>query len=126
MRVLVVDDDAPTRGILDRVLSASRQVDHVAHAATAEEATALAEALVPDVVLLDLLLGGQDGRDLIAALRLAAPDARVVVLTVLAARDAEESSLAAGAHAFRTKSAELYVRLAEEVQELATLTSEDG
>lgn len=111
MRVLVVDDDAPTRDLLDRVLGRSADVQVVGSAATAEEGAALAEALAPDVVLLDLLLGAHDGRDLFGSYRLAAPAAMLVALTGLTAEEAEQPTMAAGADAFHTKSPALFESL---------------
>jgi DNA-binding NarL/FixJ family response regulator len=111
LRIVVVDDDAATRRLLTHVLDSAADTVVVGAAATAEEAAALTEALVPDVVLLDLLLGIQDGRDLLGTLRIAAPDAMLVALTSLPAEEAEAPSLAAGAHVFHTKSPALFRHL---------------
>jgi DNA-binding NarL/FixJ family response regulator len=111
VRIVVVDDDASTRRLLTYVLDGDAGTEVVGSAATAEEAAALTEALVPDVVLLDLLLGVQDGRDLLGSLRIAAPDAMLVALTSLPAEEAEGPSLAAGADVFHTKSQALFERL---------------
>ncbi len=80
MRVLVVDDDEQIRSLLRRVLSVEGyDVDMAGDAAAAAEARA---ANPPDLVLLDVLLPGQDGRDLLAELRQSS-DVPVILLTGL-------------------------------------------
>jgi DNA-binding NarL/FixJ family response regulator len=126
MRIVVVDDDASTRRLLTHVLDGDADAEVVGSAATAEEAAALTEALVPDVVLLDLVLGSQDGRDLLGSLRLAAPDAMLVALTSLPAEEAEAPSLAAGADVFHTKSASLFEHLPAQLRADAAALSVGG
>ncbi len=80
MRVLVVDDDEQIRSLLRRVLSVEGfEVDLAGDAASAAAARA---ANPPDLVLLDVLLPGQDGRDLLAELR-ESSDVPVILLTGL-------------------------------------------
>jgi two-component system response regulator MprA len=80
--ILVVDDDAPIRRMLDRTLSAEGYA--VATAADGGEALASVERSAPDLVVLDVGLPGVDG--LSVSRRLRAKGLAVPVL-LLTARD---------------------------------------
>jgi two-component system response regulator MprA len=80
--ILVVDDDAPIRRMLDRTLSAEGYA--VATAADGGEALASVERSTPDLVVLDVGLPGVDG--LSVSRRLRAKGLAVPVL-LLTARD---------------------------------------
>jgi two-component system response regulator AlgR len=60
LRVLIVDDEAPARDLL-RMLCADQGLTVVGDACTGEDAVALAEALTPDLVLLDIAMPGMGG-----------------------------------------------------------------
>ena len=83
--VLVCDDDASIREVLKTMLEASGY--RVWTAASGEEALEIARARQPDVIVLDLLLPGMDGRETASALRgwEETADIPVVVLSVLSA-----------------------------------------
>lgn len=66
-RVLLVEDEAPLRRLTRRALEAAGY--DVTDAADAEDALAAAEGAVPDLLVSDINLGGDDGLDLAAALR---------------------------------------------------------
>jgi len=80
--VLLVDDHRIFRESLRALLDLHDDVRVVAEAGSGEEAVRLAEAHAPDVVLLDVEMPGQSVLTTLADLRRAAPDARVVVLTM--------------------------------------------
>ncbi len=84
LRVLVVDDHAGIRaGIAGLIDAEAPHMQTVGVAATAAQALAHARELQPDVVVLDVDLGGEDGLALIPALHCIAA-CEVVVLTSLA------------------------------------------
>ncbi len=58
IRLLVVDDHAPTRLQIIEELKSGNLIDVIGEAQTSDEAFQLAEQLLPDVVLLDLHLPG--------------------------------------------------------------------
>ena len=82
IRVLVVDDHAVVRAGLRRVLDAEDDIETVGEAATAERAIFEAIAHKPDVVLMDVVMPGQSGIEVIPALRQSAPESKVLVLSM--------------------------------------------
>ena len=91
IRILLVDDHTLFRRGLSALLSRDPQLRVVGDAADAGEALRRAHELQPDVILLDNHLPGVRGIDSLAALREAAPRARVMMLTV----SEDENDLAA-------------------------------
>jgi DNA-binding response OmpR family regulator len=77
-RVLVVDDEAKIRQIVTEYLK--REGYEVAEAADGEEALRLAERLRPDLVVLDVMMPGLDGIEVLRRLR-AASEVYVIMLT---------------------------------------------
>jgi CheY-like chemotaxis protein len=64
--VLVVDDDRDVRELLAELLS--QEGYHVIMAASAEEALARLDTVIPDLVVSDLMMPGMDGSELLARL----------------------------------------------------------
>src|SRR5690348_330071 len=83
IRVLLVDDHAVVRLGLRALLGAQPQMELVGEASSGAEALALLESVTPDIILLDLVLGDENGIDLMPLLHARAPAARVVLLTAL-------------------------------------------
>src|SRR5262245_38171630 len=90
-RTLIVDDHPLTREALAGLL-AQNGFDVVGQARSGVDAIAQAEALKPDLVLLDLSMPDMDGLTALPRIRDAAPEAEVVVLT---ASEDEHNLLAA-------------------------------
>ncbi len=105
LTVVVVDDDASLRALLTMLLRRSEHLVPVGAAADGKQALALVAETQPDVILLDLLLVGERGTDLIAPLLARAPQAMVAMLTSMPAESEERACLEAGAFAFYEKSA---------------------
>jgi two-component system response regulator AlgR len=61
LRILVVDDEAPARERLRRMLAETEGTEVVGEAGDGGEALARCAALAPDVVLLDIRMPGMDG-----------------------------------------------------------------
>ncbi len=83
MRVLIVDDEAPARSRLRRLLTAVHGVEIVGEAADGEQALMQVQALLPDAVLLDIQMPGISGLDVAASL----PEPRPAVIFVTAFDD---------------------------------------
>jgi PAS domain S-box-containing protein len=103
IRVLVADDTATVRLLLRRTLESSKAFEVVGEAADGAQAVDMAEALQPDIVLLDLSMPVLGGMDAIPRIRRCAPDARVVVLSGYAPDRMGSQAVEVGAAAFLEK-----------------------
>ena len=103
--VLVVEDEPRMRELLQRVL-AGWGFD-AAVARSAEEATKLAEAKRPDVVVLDLNLPGEGGIEWFRRLRETHPKVQGIVLTGFASIEAAKEAIHLDVVEFLTKPAHL-------------------
>ena len=79
--ILIADDHAVVRQGVRAFLETQPDLAVVGAASSGEEAVELAVALVPDVVLMDLLMPGIGGVESIRRIKRASPRTRVVVLT---------------------------------------------
>jgi two-component system LytT family response regulator len=68
MRALIVDDEAPARAKIRRMLGAAGDVEVVGEASTGREAVAAIKRSRPDVVFLDVQMPGLDGFGVLDAL----------------------------------------------------------
>src|SRR5713101_6601853 len=69
----------------------------VGKASTGAEALALAESTKPNMILLDIDLGAENGLDLLPVLRRTAADARVLILTGLTDEETHRQAARLGA-----------------------------
>ena len=81
LRVLVVDDHPIVRQGLVDLIGEQPDLAVCAEAATIATGRAAAAAAQPDVAVIDLWLGPENGLDLVAALAAAHPDVRTLVLS---------------------------------------------
>ena len=81
IRVVVADDQDLVRRSLQRIFERDSRFEWVGGAADGKEAVAMVTAEAPDVVVLDLAMGGNDGLDAITGIRAAAPATKIVVLS---------------------------------------------
>ena len=102
-RVLVVDDDPDYRLLVRLALAPDSGFEVVAEAGDGGAAVAEAERELPDLVLLDCTLPGADAFDVLPALRAAAPDARIVLVSGHDPADLRAASRSAGAVGYLTK-----------------------
>ena len=103
VRVLVVDDHALFAEALMLTLGIERRIEVVGSASSGLEAVALAEALRPDVVLMDLHMPSMDGIEATRRVRMVSPASRVVIVTASRVREIAAHALAAGAERCLTK-----------------------
>lgn len=80
-RVLLVDDDDEVRGLLARALELDPRFSIVGQADNGLMGVACAQALQPDVILLDLAMPVLDGLEALPHLRTVSPESFVVVMS---------------------------------------------
>ena len=102
MRVLIADDEPLFAEALELLLDADERIEVVGRATDGSQAVELAEALEPDVVLMDLSMPGVDG---FAATEQIARRSRVHVLVLTGSDDPADVAKArrAGAAGYITK-----------------------
>lgn len=107
MSVIVVDDHRVLADAIGMVINAEPDMHCVATAHNGAQARALAAHWKPDVVVMDVRLGSDDGIDVAADLVRAAPGVRVIVLSAFIDQALLTRSLNAGACALLPKDGSL-------------------
>jgi len=105
LRILIADDHLVVREGLGTIITAQPDMQVIGKAANGEEAVALAQALTPDVILMDLKMPLLDGVDAIRQIREADAEARILVLTSYANDRHVFSAIKAGALGYLLKDA---------------------
>ena len=82
IRILIVDDHPMVREGLRGMLSTASNLEVVGEAGTAHDAVAQAQALQPDVILLDIQLPDMDGVTALPQLKSVAATAHVLMVTM--------------------------------------------
>ncbi|NIV39342.1 MAG: response regulator, partial [Anaerolineae bacterium] len=100
-RILIVDDELAIRLTVREIL---RRANYDAVAvASGEEALGLIESQSFDLALIDLVMPGTDGIELIRRLQEVAPDTVTIVLTARGSMETAIEALRLGAHDYLTK-----------------------
>jgi two-component system chemotaxis response regulator CheB len=92
-RVLIVDDSAFMRKVLETILNADDQLQVAGHAKDGREAIALAESLKPDVITMDINMPHVDGLQATAQIMTTNP--RPIVIVSSESKDGAASTLKA-------------------------------
>ena len=102
-RILIVDDDPHNRQLLEVMLAPEGY--QIVTAATGEDALAIVAQQPPDLILLDVMMPGMDGYQVVARIKsnLATQHIRVLMLSALSDRNSRLHGLSAGAEDFLTK-----------------------
>lgn len=100
IRVLLVDDHQVVRRGLRTFLEVQDDIEVVGEASDGAEGVAQAEALRPDVVLMDIKMPGTDGIEALRKLRELANPARVLVVTSFTEQRTVVPALRAGASGY--------------------------
>ena len=122
-RVLVVDDDASLRRILEYNLAEEGYA--VATAASAEEALKALDRASFDLVVTDIKMPGMDGMQLLRRIKAESPETQVIVITAFGTIEMAVEAMKAGAFEYITKpfnrdELKLTVRKALRVRDLET------
>ncbi len=103
-RILIVDDEESTRLLLARMVASELNAE-VQLAGTSVQALRLAEASAYDAILLDILMPGMDGFELLRRIRDKTPNAGtpVIVVSILADDKSAQRARSLGANAYHVK-----------------------
>ena len=105
IRLLIIDDHQLVRSGLRRLLENEDDITVEDEAGTAYDAVRLARLHKPDVVLLDVVMPGGSGLDAIPEIREAAPDARILALSMQDDPSYVRQAFATGASGYVLKEA---------------------
>ena len=105
IRVLIADDYAPFRRGLRAMLQSEADIMVVGEVADGQAALAQAEALQPDVVLMDLKMPGMNGLEATRRILHTSPHIRMLMLTMADDDESVFAALQAGARGYVLKGA---------------------
>jgi len=103
IRVSIVDDEIELRENIAGYVDAAKGFRCVSSHSSSKEALAHLPDEAPDVILMDINLGGMSGIECVRLLKPQMPNAQVVMLTVIEDTDKIFSALAAGASGYLLK-----------------------
>ena len=119
IRIMIVDDHALIRAGLRMLIEQDERIKVVAMVGNSSDAFERAAADCPDIIILDLVLGEEDGLTLLPALREKSPKSRVLVLTGVLNPDAHRAAFRKGAMGIVLKehAADLLLKAIQKVNE---------
>ena len=133
VRVLLVDDSAVIRGLINKALSADSGIEVIGSAANGQMAIPMAERDKPDIIILDIEMPVMDGITALPLLLKASPKTKIIMASTLTHRNAEISitALSQGASDYLAKPSskfgqevdEFYRELIEKIKALAGVRS---
>jgi DNA-binding NarL/FixJ family response regulator len=97
VRLIIADDDALARALIEAIVERDRELELVGSAEDAERAIELAWEHQPDVAVLDWVMPGGGGPAAARGIQGRSPGTKIVALTAPGEPGAEEDSLRAGA-----------------------------
>lgn len=119
IRIMIVDDHAVIRAGLRMLIEQDQAMTVVAMAGTPAEALTLAAAEKPDIIVLDLILGEEDGLDFLPELTKASSNSRVLVLTGVQTPESHRTAIRRGAMGIvlKQQAAELLLKAIKKVHD---------
>ncbi|MBN1889607.1 MAG: response regulator transcription factor [Thermoflexales bacterium] len=103
IRILIADDHLIVREGLSAIVATQPDMALAGRAVDGPEAVSLAQALQPDIILMDLVMPRMDGVQAIREIKRANPQARVLVLTSFAHDEKVFAAIKAGALGYLLK-----------------------
>jgi DNA-binding NarL/FixJ family response regulator len=104
-RVVLIDDSEDVRYLMASFLDADRRFEVVGEAPDVRGGRQLVADLAPDLAVVDLALGHEDGTELVRALRREHPDVAIAVVTSQGGLEVRVAATEAGADAVLPKDA---------------------
>jgi two-component system nitrate/nitrite response regulator NarL len=119
IRTMIVDDHAVIRAGLRMLIEQDETIAVVAMAGTCAEALERAASERPDIIILDLVLGDEDGLAFLPELREKNPNSRVLVLTGVQNPESHRTAIRRGAMGIVLKehAADLLLKAIKKVSE---------
>jgi two-component system, NarL family, response regulator NreC len=105
INVVLVDDHAVVRSGLRLLLERQEDIDVVGEAGNAKDAVFRARALKPDVILLDVVMPGESGIEVLPKLLKESPETKILVLSMQDDPSYVREAFAAGASGYVLKEA---------------------
>lgn len=105
-RLLIVDDHAIVRQGVSMFLKTEPSIQIVGEAEDSQDAIDKAKSLSPDVILMDLVMPGEDGTTAIAELKRCSPEVKIIVLTTFDDEQKFQAAMQAGADGYILKDAD--------------------
>ena len=105
MRIILADDHTLVRAGIRALLGGIAGAQVIGEAEDGPQAVALAEALSPDVMLIDISMGATSGLQVLDAVRSRRPEIRCIILSMHADEEYVAQALRAGAAAYLLKDA---------------------
>jgi DNA-binding NarL/FixJ family response regulator len=103
INVLLADDHAVVRDGLSFILQAEGDIEVLASVANGRQAVSRAQALQPDVVLMDITMPELNGIEATGLIRESCPEMRVIILSMLGTSEHVFRALQAGASGYLLK-----------------------
>lgn len=103
MDIIIIDDDKLVRMSLKTIIEASSDIKVLATGESGEEAVKLYSEHRPDILLMDIRMGGMTGIDAAKEILKASPDARILFLTTFADDEYIITALKIGAKGYILK-----------------------
>lgn len=101
--LLIVDNDVQVRTLIRGIAAQEPSLHVVGETEDGAEAMRLAQALQPDIILLDLAMPWGNGLEALQRLKTARPETKIIIATVHAEDAYRQAAEASGADAFLLK-----------------------
>lgn len=103
IKVLLVDDHEMVRIGVSAFLSIQQDIEVVGEADSGEKGVELALSLRPDIILMDLVMGGMDGIEATKSIMKEWPEAKIIIVTSFLDDEKVYPALEAGATSYMLK-----------------------